>query len=553
MRRLLLLAAIWMAALSCSTLPPVDTPPEEAPAKEDTPSGDDPSQEGEPLPKALVVQVRVDGVAVRAGETLERVSLSPSISLEFSREVKPSSSSLSSVDFSGSDLSVEGDPSNSSVLVFKPLEELSFGKRYRFTISAGECFGVNLQKEFTFWITTEADINDQEDKFPRIPDEDLLDLVQEKTFMYFWDYAHPVSGLARERLGSGDTVTSGGSGFGIMAIPVGVERGFITREEAVERMRRIVGFLLSAQTFHGAFPHWLNGNTGAVIPFGTNDNGGDLVETAFLMEGLLTAHAYFDREEEADIRSSIDALWRAVEWDWYTRGGQNVLYWHWSPDKDWAMNMPVRGWNEALMVYVLAASSPTHPVSEEVFRQGWGVFSFPVAQNQPLFFAHYSFLGLDPRNLSDSSGSYWEQNVAQARYNRDYCVRNPGAHTGYSAHCWGLTASDVPSGYAASSPSNDRGTIAPTAALASMPYLPQESMAALHYFYYKLGDRLWGTYGFKDAFCLDNGWFASSYLAIDQGPIIAMIENYRTALLWELFMSNEDVRAGLDKLGFTYE
>lgn len=271
------------------------------------------------------------------------------------------------------------------------------------------------------------------------------------------------------------------------------------------------------------------------------------------MEGLLTASAYFDRDGEADIRSGIDAIWCAVEWDWYTQGGQKVLYWHWSPDKGWAMNMQIRGWNEALVVYVLAASSPTHTISADVFRQGWGTFTFPVAGNQPLFFAHYSFLGLDPRNLSDTSGSYWEQNVAQARYNYNYCVRNPQGHAGYSASSWGLTASDYPGGYTASSPSNDRGTIAPTAALASMPYLPDESMAALRYFYYKLGDRLLGTYGFKDAFCLDNAWFASSYIAIDQGPIIAMIENYRTALLWKLFMKNQDVRAGLDKLGFTYE
>ena len=242
-----------------------------------------------------------------------------------------------------------------------------------------------------------------------------------------------------------------------------------------------------------------------------------------------------------------------MEWDWYTKGGENRLYWHWSPSAEWSMNMPIRGWNEALIVYVLAASSPTHPVSAEVYSDGWGSFTFPVAVNQPLFFAHYSFLGLDPRNLSDSNGSYWEQNVAHARYNYDYCVRNPQGHAGYSASSWGLTASDYPGGYTASSPANDHGTIAPTAALASFPYTPEESLSALHYFYYKVGDRLWGTYGFKDSFSLDRAWFASSYLAIDQGPIVVMIENYRTALLWNLFMKNADIRAGLDKLGFKYE
>ena len=540
MKRFLLLAAALAVAAGCSKVPPVD----------DTPSGETPAA---PLPKAIVVSAKVDGNNVKEKGTIEKVSLNPVIRLEFTREVKADEASLKSVDFSGPELSVSADPSDVTVLVFKPKEALASGTRYKFTILSGECFGVNLQKEFTFWLTTAVEFDDKTDKFPQIPDEDLLTLVQEHTFRYFWDYAHPVSGLARERLGSGDTVTSGGSGFGIMAIPVGVERGFITRDEGAERMRKIIGFLSKADRFHGAYPHWLNGSTGKVIPFSDKDNGGDLVETAFLMEGLLTASAYFDRDGEADIRSGIDAIWRSVEWDWYTQGGQKVLYWHWSPDKGWAMNMQIRGWNEALIVYVLAAASPTHTISADVYRQGWGTFTFPVAGNQPLFFAHYSFLGLDPRHLSDSNGSYWEQNVAQARYNYNYCVRNPQGHSGYSASSWGLTASDYPGGYIASSPSNDRGTIAPTAALASMPYLPDESMAALRYFYYKLGDRLWGTYGFKDAFCLDNAWFASSYIAIDQGPIIAMIENHRTALLWKLFMKNQDVRAGLDKLGFTYE
>lgn len=517
---------------------------------DNTPSGETPAG---PLPKAIVVSAKVDGNNVKEKGTIEKVSLNPVIRLEFTREVKADEASLKSVDFSGPELSVSADPSDVTVLVFKPKEALASGTRYKFTILSGECFGVNLQKEFTFWLTTAVEFDDKTDKFPQIPDEDLLTLVQQRTFKYFWDYGHPVSGLARERYNSGDTVTSGGSGFGIMAIPVGIERGFITRDEGAERMRKIIGFLQKADRFHGAYSHWLNGSTGKVIPFSANDNGGDLVETAFLMEGLLTAQAYFDRDGEADIRSGIDAIWRGVEWDWYTQGGQKVLYWHWSPDKGWAINMQIRGWNEALIVYVLAAASPTHSVPSDVFRDGWGTFKFPVAKNQPLFFAHYSFLGLDPRNLSDSSGSYWEQNVAQAQYNYDYCVRNPGCHAGYSADCWGLTASDYPNGYTASSPSNDKGTIAPTAALASMPYTPDESMAALRYFYYKLGDRLWGSYGFKDAFCLDNAWFASSYIAIDQGPIIAMIENHRTALLWKLFMKNQDVRAGLDKLGFTYE
>ena len=544
MKKYLLLAACLMAAVTCS------------PVQQDVPGGEgedkpDNSVAAGPLPKALVISASVDGKKIPSGGSAGGVSLSPEISLTFTREISVDEASLGAVTFSGGAFTAERDPSVSSVLVVRPSQSLEPLKKYKFEIAAGECFGVNLQQAYSFSFTTAFD--DSGDKYPQIPDEDLLTLVQQQTFKYFWDYGHPVSGLARERYNSGDTVTSGGSGFGIMAIPVGIERGFITREEGAERMRKIIGFLEKADRFHGAYSHWLNGSTGKVIPFSANDNGGDLVETAFLMEGLLTASAYFDRDGEADIRSGIDAIWRGVEWDWYTQGGQKVLYWHWSPDKGWAMNMPIRGWNEALIVYVLAASSPTHTISVDVFRQGWGTFTFPVAKSQPLFFAHYSFLGLDPRNLSDANGSYWAQNVAQARYNYDYCVRNTAGHAGYSENCWGLTASDYPNGYTASSPSNDRGTIAPTAALASMPYMPDESMAALRYFYYKLGDRLWGTYGFRDAFCLDTGWFASSYLAIDQGPIIAMIENHRTALLWKLFMKNQDVRGGLTKLGIAYE
>ena len=540
MRRVLLLSAILLAALSCTKVP--------ADPDQDPPVGPGPDPV---LPKALVVSARVDGITVPASGKLGGVSLSPVISIEFTREMQADEASLEAVSFSGGALTVAVNRDNATVLDFSPALPLETLHTYQFELAEGDCFGVNLKKGYSFSFVTGVD--ETADKFPRIADEELLTLVQERTFRYFWDYGHPVSGLARERFGSDDTVTSGGSGFGIMCLPVGVERGFVTRAQAAERLRTIVAFLSSAQTFHGAFPHWLNGRTGKVIPFSANDNGGDLVETAFLMQGLLTVARYFDRDDEADIRSGIDALWRAVEWDWYTQN-KAVLYWHWSPSVEWAMNMPVRGWNEGLIVYVLAASSPTHPVSADVYHSGWASNGgMKLTQDGPLFFAHYSFLGLDPRKLSDTYGDYWTQNVAHARYNYDYCVRNPRRHGGYSADCWGLTASDYPGGYTASAPSNDTGTIAPTAALASFPYTPEESLRALHYFYYVLGDRLWGNYGFRDAFCLDSVWFASSYIAIDQGPIVVMIENYRTGLLWRLFMQAPDVRRGLSTLGFSWE
>lgn len=455
-------------------------------------------------------------------------------------------------------------------LYISPTETLNPLSRYRLLFDLGENLGGINTSAYTAVFRTRVD---SLPKFPIIPDDDLLTLVQEQTFKYFWDYAHPVSGLTRERYGSGDVVTSGGSGFGLMAVLVGIERNFITREEGFERLNTVVNFLINPETerFHGAFPHWLNGSTGKVYPFSTYDNGGDLVETAFLFQGLLTVKEYFKNgsQNEQDMCDSIQKLWEEVEWSWYQKDNENVLYWHWSPNHEWTMNHQIRGWNEALIIYVLAAASPTFPITKEVYDEGWarnGVY--PMINNKtfyniqlplgydyggPLFFSHYSFLGLDPRNLTDQYGNYWDQNVAHTQINRAHCIANPNRFQGYSTDCWGLTASDIQDGYTASSPTNDRGVIAPTAALSSFPYTPDESMQALKFFYYTLGDKIWGDYGFNDSFNLTTLWFANSYLAIDQGPIICMIENHRTGFLWDTFMVNDDVNNGLNTLGISYK
>lgn len=520
----------------------------------------------ESLPKAIVVSATIDGKAVLESGTVNGVSLQPQIILSFSREITLDKVSVAAcLSFSGGELEVHLDADDPSVMVLTPKNPLGEFSQYRFSIAAGEGFSVNLMEGFTFSFITALD--DTADVFPRISTDQLLTKVQERTFAYFWDYAHPVSGLARERLGSDETVTTGGSGFGLMAIPVGISRGFITRQAGAERALKIVNFLKDkAVKYHGAFPHWLNGTSGATIAFSTYDNGADLVETAFLIEGLLTLRSYFDGADatETAIRNGVTTIWEGVEWDWFTRGGQSVLYWHWSADYDWKMNMQIKGWCEPLMTYLLAAASPTHPVSKEVYDKGWASgakngkkyygITLPLGESYggPLFFAHYSFLGLDPRNLSDAYADYWEQNVAHSKINHAYCVANPKGNYGYSSSCWGITASDYWNGYTASSPTNDTGTIAPTAALSSMPYTPEESLAALEYFYYKLGKRIWGEYGFYDAFSLEHQWFARSYIAIDQGPIVCMIENYRTGLLWETFMRDADVRHGLEKLEFSW-
>jgi hypothetical protein len=390
-------------------------------------------------------------------------------------------------------------------------------------------------------------------------DKELLDKVQLNTFRYFWDYAHPASGMARERSGSGDVVTSGGTGFGVQAIIVAVHRGWITRQQAVERLDKLTDFLASADRFHGAWSHWMNGSTGRAIAFSAKDNGGDLVETSFLINGLLTARAYFDGVgEEAELRQKITRLWEEVEWDWYASRGDGQLYWHWSPNYNWEMNMPIRGWNEALITYILALSSPTHPIAAAVYEKSWVSPNFGAPMNYggytlkmgpyyggPLFFAHYSFLSLDPRQLEDSYTNYWLQNVNHTMANRGYSLVSAPKSLRYSEGFWGLTASDDPGGYMAHHPGNDNGTVAPTAALSSFPYTPYYSMQALRHFYNIT--QLVGEYGLKDAHNKARNWTATDHLAIDQGPIVAMIENYRSGLLWSLFTDLPEIQEGLMK------
>lgn len=424
----------------------------------------------------------------------------------------------------------------------------------------------------------EEALNNSPITISELSESQLLDTVQYQTFNYFWDGAEPNSGLARERLHMDDiyptspknTVTTGGSGFGLMAILVGVERGFITREDALNRYLKIVDFLEKADRFHGAWPHWLNGETGKVVPFSKKDNGGDLVETAFLVQGLLTVSEYFKNgtPQEQELVSKIDNLWKEVEWDWYTKNGKDVLYWHWSPEYNWDMNFPVGGYNECLIMYVLAASSPTHSINKSVYEKGWARSGKIVSNDSlygealvldyyehddsaigPLFWAHYSYLGLDPKGLSDQYADYWKLVQNHAKIHYKYAVDNPEHYKGYGDSLWGLTSSYSIKGYAGHRPGRDLGVISPTAALSSFPYTPKESMQMLKYLYTKQ-DSLIGKYGPYDAFSLQDHWYLPRYLAIDQGPIPVMIENYRSGLLWNLFMKNEDVKNGLKKLGF---
>lgn len=414
-----------------------------------------------------------------------------------------------------------------------------------------------------------------------LTDEQLLDQAQKDALKYFWDYAEPNSKLARERYHTdnpsfeANIVTTGGSGFGLMTIIVGIERGFVPRAEAVSRLTTALNFLETADRFHGAWPHWMDGTNGNVIPFGTMDNGGDLVETAFLCQGLLTLREYFKNgsTEEQALAEKADNLWKGVEWDWYTKG-ENALYWHWSPNYGWQMNFKLEGYNECLITYTLAAASPTHPITAAAYHQAWArsgaivnggsQYGIPVVLDYngatgnvgPMFWSHYSYLGLDPRGLSDQYANYWTLTQNHSKIMNKYCIANPQNFAGYSEKCWGLTASytrnsDGSTGYTAHQPNNDTGVISPTAALSSFPYTPEESMKFLRFLYDEKKAQYVGVAGPYDAFSPKFNWVTPRYLAIDQGTIVPMIENYRTGLLWNLFMQAPEVKVGLQNLGFS--
>lgn len=409
--------------------------------------------------------------------------------------------------------------------------------------------------------------------------EALLDTVTYQTFNYFWEGAEATSGMARERIhmdsiypsNDRDVVTIGGSGFGLMAILVGIERGYITRQQALERYQKIAKYLERADRFHGAWPHWLQGKTGKTKPFSKYDDGGDLVETAFLAQGMITVAEYFrdGNEQERLLSNKMDQLWYGIDWNFYTQE-KNMLYWHWSPNYGWKMDFKVAGYNECLIMYVLAAASPTHAISKNVYDEGWArnggiksdayFYDLPLVLDHypesdtpvgPLFWAHYSYLGMNPFRLVDAYADYEKLNKNHALIHYRHAVQNPNKFKGYGKNMWGFTSSYSMNGYAGHSPNYDLGVISPTAALSSMPYTPNESMDFLENLY-KNHDSLVGRFGPYDAFSLEDNWYLKRYLAIDQGPIPVMIENHRTGLIWKLFMKNKDVQRGLKKLGFTY-
>lgn len=427
--------------------------------------------------------------------------------------------------------------------------------------------------------TDTAIVSTGKTKTRKMTDEDLLDMVEFYTFRYFWHGAEPNSGMAPERIhldgeypdNDPHIVTTGGTGFGLFGLIAGIERGWVTRDQGLERMDRIVSFLEKADRYHGVWAHWIDGKTGKTKPFSPKDDGADLVESSFLMQGLIAVREYYKNgtEQEKAVAERIDQLWQEMEWDWFTQDGKDVLYWHWSPNYNWDMNFALEGYNECLITYVLAAASPSHTIQADTYHAGWArggkikvdkeAYGYPLGLKHngaeemggPLFWAHYSYLGLNPMGLKDQYADYEQENRNHTLINRAWCLENPGQYKGYGEDLWGLTASYSVNFYNAHHPGNDNGVISPTAAVSSIPYTPEESLKVIKNLYYNYGEKVVGKYGFYDAMSPHHDYFPTRYLAIDQGPMVAMIENYRTGLGWKLFMGAPEVQEGLKKLGFT--
>lgn len=408
-------------------------------------------------------------------------------------------------------------------------------------------------------------------------DTDLLDLEQRAAFYFFWYASNPNTGVSLDRMTNPTLGATGSTGFGLTTYPIAVERGWITRTQAAERTLKVLRFYRdTADRFHGFYPHFLNSETGKVIELFDKDNGADIVESAYFFAGALTCRQYFTGADavESEIRQIATDLYNAADWQFVRRNTagdtlQNLSWW-WSPTYGFQNGGRVTGFNEAMIVYLLALGSPTHAVPASVYHQGWAGsyrrnqshYGIPLqveSWSSSLFTYQYTPCWVDFRNKQDAYANYFETSRNATLINRQWCIANTGHYVGYSDSLWGLTACDGPGyspfrGYDARGPfQSDDGTIAPTAALASMPFTPNESLAALRYMFDHHRDGLWGAYGFKDAFNLtaNPDWFDPDYIGIDQGPIVIMIENYRSQLIWNLFMSSPEVAAAMAKAGFT--
>ncbi|MDM7914397.1 MAG: glucoamylase family protein, partial [Candidatus Eisenbacteria bacterium] len=403
-----------------------------------------------------------------------------------------------------------------------------------------------------------------------LTNEALLDTLQRTAFDFFWNEANPANGLIKDRSTPGSACSIASVGFGLSAILIGIDHGWITRDEGRARI------LTTLETFwngpqgtapdgmigyKGLFYHFLDMNTATR----TWDCELSTIDSALLFAGILDAREYFTTDDPVDVqvRTLADSLYYRADWNFFRNGNPGILM-GWRPGTGFAGFGQWVGYNEAMILYILAIGSPTHPVpasSWNTWTSGyhWQTqYGYTYVIFPPLFGHQYSHCWIDFRYIQDAHMrgrgiTYFENSRRATLAQRNYCIANPFGHIGYGANLWGITACDGPDGYAAHGappPQNDDGTIAPTAPAGSIPFTPDESLAVLQNLYDNYRAMLWGPYGFRDAFNLDRGWWDTDYIGIDQGPIVLMIENYRTGAVWERIERNGDVQWGLHLAGF---
>ncbi len=451
-------------------------------------------------------------------------------------------------------------------------------------------FGCN---NATSGLNEENDNNDDDD-FPTPEQEAFLDQLQEDTFQFFWETTNHENGMVPDRYPNPPFASIAAIGFGLSTYIVGVERGYVSRSEAAERTLNTVGFFYNAPQgpepqgnagYKGFFYHFLDMETGE--RYGQNELS--TIDSALLLAGMLSSQSYFDRDNETEqaIRTKVDSIYHRMDWQWmYSQSSPPLVSMGWTPE-DGFIQHDWRGYDEAMILYILGFASPTHPIDPEAWEMYtetylWDEFyGIEHVNYSPLFIHQYSHMYVDFRDIQDSymrgRGIDYFENSRRATYaNRAYCIDNPDEWEGYSELVWGLTASDGP-GYAthtidgverefhaywargaSADHINDDGTIAPTAAGGSVPFAPEITIPTLHHFYEEFGERLYKEYGFLDSFNLtytvgvgnEQGWFNDQYLGIDQGPILIQIENYRSELIWDVMKDNSYIREGLELAGF---
>jgi hypothetical protein len=398
----------------------------------------------------------------------------------------------------------------------------------------------------------------------------FLDYLQQANFDYFWYAANPANGLVPDRSTSGSACSIAAVGFGLTAIGIGIDHGWISRTQGVTRVMATLNTFLNGPQgpgtsgiigYNGWFYHFLDMNTALRSP------GSELssIDTALLLSGILYCKQYFNgtNSNETSIRMMSDSIFNRVNWTWMAQGSQKVAM-GWQPTTGFSGFGNWIGYDEGMILYLLGMGTATNPLPASAWSYWTSGYIWATYYGQsfvpfpPLFGHEYSHCWIDFRHTADAymnsqSSTYFENSRRAALAQQSYCIANPLGWVGYDSNVWGLTASDGPSGYTArgAPPAlNDDGTIAPTAAGGAMAFAPDISLPTLQYLYTNGKNALWTAYGFIDAFNQSVSWYDNAELGIDQGPIVIMIENYRTQRPWRLFMQNAEIQRGLQQAGF---